>query len=209
MSSRHTLGCMPVELLELTASYIHSLQDIVSFALTCQKCKEATVPRYTEYRVISCHYRRSDVWGHLEARPDLAKNVRKLSIVCDGPPAIKLPERFPSTLLKGQEREYQSLSPGESLKLVARAIRKMTTIVNCSWTADLLFEFPDEQSAEEDMWSALSKSTSLEHLSFCEPWNYRILYTHDIYTESNHPVRSFVCLSLFSNNFSRFGLSQI
>jgi hypothetical protein len=203
---------MPLELLELTASYVHSRRDIVSLALTCQKFKEVTVPRYTEYRVISCHYHRSDVWAHLEARPDLARNVRKLAIVCDGPPAISVPERFPSTLLKGRDHIGQYLSPGERLKLVARAIRKMTSLMTCSWTTDFLFESPDEQEAEEDICSALSKCKYLEHLSFSEPWNYRILYTHNTYTEPNHPVRQ-IFLPLperpAQSLYHSFGLLQI
>lgn len=177
---------IPLELLELTASHLQSRDDILALALTCRKCKQATIPRYSEYRVVCCHYRRSDVWKHLYARSDLANNIRKLTILCDGP---SVTERAPSTLLDLNPENDVWLSPGERLQLVAQAVQKMTALETFSWYADMEFEAPDEQEAEEDVWSALSKCRHLKDLHFSEPFNYRLLYTQDNFTRSNHPVR--------------------
>lgn len=177
---------IPLELLELTASHLDSRDDIIALALTCRKCKQATIPRYSEYRIIRCHYRRSDVWEHLHIRPDLAKNVRKLTVLCDGP---SVTERVPSTFLEGQHPDADVwLSSGERLQLVARAVHRMTSLDNFAWFADLEFEAQDEQEAEEDIWRALGRCKHLEHLHFSEPFNYRLLYTQDTYTRSTHPV---------------------
>lgn len=100
-------------------------------------------------------------------------------------------ERFPFTLLKGYDPDEDSaLSPGEQLVLVAHAISKMSALVNFSWTTDLHFEMPDEQEAEAAIWRAISQCKRLRHLHFSEPYNHRLLFTHDTYTHSEYPVRA-------------------
>ncbi|KAJ7043127.1 hypothetical protein C8F04DRAFT_1029103 [Mycena alexandri] len=88
---------LPFDITELILGRIESRRDLVSFAATSTACKELVIPRHTEYRTLrlSGH---PEVWAHLAERPDLARNIRDVTISEAARRTSAEPQRYPTTL---------------------------------------------------------------------------------------------------------------
>ncbi|KIJ24921.1 hypothetical protein M422DRAFT_98664, partial [Sphaerobolus stellatus SS14] len=69
-----------VELLEKIVGYIDSVINLLSFALTCRELCVLIIPWHIEYRWISCHPGRTDIWKMLSIKPHLAARLQHLEI---------------------------------------------------------------------------------------------------------------------------------
>ncbi|KAH9056538.1 hypothetical protein EDB87DRAFT_1566477, partial [Lactarius vividus] len=64
---------LPVELLDLIASFVPTHRDLVSLALTCHAIAYMVIPAHTAYRTIRIHSQRGPAsWATIAARPDRA-----------------------------------------------------------------------------------------------------------------------------------------
>ncbi|KIJ53607.1 hypothetical protein M422DRAFT_107211, partial [Sphaerobolus stellatus SS14] len=66
----------PFELLEYIIHNIENVSDLLSFALTSRAFCALIIPWHIEYRWISCHHGRTNLWKTLCNKPYLATRIR-------------------------------------------------------------------------------------------------------------------------------------
>ncbi|KAJ7684595.1 hypothetical protein DFH06DRAFT_1073348 [Mycena polygramma] len=121
---------LPFDICEQILGRVDSRRDLVSFAAASTACKVLVIPTHTEYRTL-CVGNRPEVWAHLAQRPDLAGNIRAVTIR-NAPAwnfAFEKPERHPVTLLD------QSIAPETVGANICLALRSMDSLCSFTWVA--------------------------------------------------------------------------
>ncbi|KIJ37256.1 hypothetical protein M422DRAFT_104264, partial [Sphaerobolus stellatus SS14] len=72
---------LPVELLEYIVNNIPNVSDLLSFALTSRAFCALIIPWHIEYRTISCHPGRTNLWKTLIRKPYLAARLQNLEFL--------------------------------------------------------------------------------------------------------------------------------
>ncbi|KAJ7736521.1 hypothetical protein B0H14DRAFT_2993742 [Mycena olivaceomarginata] len=105
----------PLEVTELILGRVESRRDLVSFAAASTACKELVIPRHTEYRTLRVGHA-PEIWAHLAQRPDLARNIRHVTI--RGAPSLKIYSLSPSFIVN-----------------ICEALRSMKFLRSFTWIA--------------------------------------------------------------------------
>ncbi|KAH9008469.1 hypothetical protein EDB84DRAFT_1281098, partial [Lactarius hengduanensis] len=64
---------LPVELLDLIASFVPTHRDLVSLALTCHAIAYMAIPAHTAYRTLRIHSQRGPALGRLSPHARTAR----------------------------------------------------------------------------------------------------------------------------------------
>ncbi|KAK7035746.1 F-box domain-containing protein [Favolaschia claudopus] len=149
---------LPFDVTELILSRVDSRRDLISFAATSSECKELVVPRHSEYRELRVRDK-PEVWAHLCQRPDLAKNVRRVTI--QGPTTKSKPERYPTTLL--DSTVLPEVDTAQTIASICQALGNMEYLRSFTWIAACTPTDPYVESRHlyRDIFSALKTSKSL------------------------------------------------
>ncbi|KAJ6547004.1 hypothetical protein B0H19DRAFT_1163483 [Mycena capillaripes] len=149
---------LPFDITELILCRVESRRDLISFAAASTACKELVIPRHTEYRTLRLG-NRPEVWAHLAQRPDLARNVRAVTI--RGAPAQwkarPKPERYPVTLVDAAAS--QSDAPDTVIANICQALRNMENLHSFIWIAP--WTNPETPQFYYDVFRVLKDSKSL------------------------------------------------
>ncbi|KAJ7837082.1 hypothetical protein B0H14DRAFT_2792829 [Mycena olivaceomarginata] len=151
----------PLEVTELILGRVESRRDLVSFAAASTACKELVIPRHTEYRTLRVGHA-PEIWAHLAQRPDLARNIRHVTI--RGAPSLKIyskPERYPVTLVDAAASAADE--PDTVIGNICEALRSMKFLRSFTWIAAWspmgpYLDFPHYYS---DIFQVLKESKSL------------------------------------------------
>jgi hypothetical protein len=151
----------PLEVTELILGRVESRRDLVSFAAASTACKELVIPRHTEYRTLRIGHA-PEIWAHLAQRPDLARNIRHITI--RGAPSLKIyskPERYPVTLVDAAASAADE--PDTVIGNICEALRSMKFLRSFTWIAawSPMGPYPDFSHYYSDIFQVLKESTSL------------------------------------------------
>ncbi len=92
---------LPIELLDLIASFVAIHRDLVSLALTCHALAHIVIPAHATYRTIRIHSQRGPApWVTIAARTDSAAGVRFLVLFDQSEEGRFLPACAPSIALE-------------------------------------------------------------------------------------------------------------
>lgn len=198
MSKSTAFPDLPTEILDQFASGLDSRADLLSLAIACRSCTDIIIPRHIQYRVIRCKLR-SPVWSHLNARPDLARNVRVVHIIpvtlaCD------LREVLPSTLVDIASPESDASSDGlhRILRAVTDAFSRMEGLQTFRWPK---LE-PAQGSLEKGFWEVLQQQTSLANFTFPDLQSLHVPVCATVQPNSIHMVAHVLTTTFLSRNFS-------
>ncbi|KAF7353657.1 F-box domain-containing protein [Mycena venus] len=152
---------LPFDVTEQILGRVECRGDLVSFAAASTACKELVIPRHTEYRVLRVGDR-PEIWAHLHGRPDLARNIRHVTI--RGAPPLKIyskPERYPVSLV--DTTVLRSDSPETVISNICQALRSMDSLRSFTWIAawSPLGPYIDFPHYYNDVFQALKDSKSL------------------------------------------------
>ncbi|KAH9046341.1 hypothetical protein EDB83DRAFT_2404658 [Lactarius deliciosus] len=173
---------LPVELLDLIASFVPTHRDLVSLALTCHAIAYMVIPAHTAYRTLRIHSQRGPApWTTIAARPDRAAGVRCLVLFDQSEEGRFLPERAPSIALasaaspakrrRGAWKAHGGGWNAESLEAAASAVRVMpnlhTLVFSGSFRRGRALEC---RTAEMNFWAAVAGTNgSLRCLEYAQP----------------------------------------
>ncbi|KAI9434792.1 hypothetical protein H4582DRAFT_743801 [Lactarius indigo] len=173
---------LPVELLDLIASFIPTHRDLVSLALTCHTLAHIVIPTHAAYRTIRIHSQRgSNPWATIAARPDRAAGVRCLVLFDQSEEGRFLPERAPSVALastissvKPRRGTWKAQGGGwsaETLEAAASAVRVMPNLHTLVFSGFLRRRrAPECHASEMKFWAAVAGTQgSLRHLEYSQP----------------------------------------
>lgn len=192
-----TLLRLPVELLDLIASYVSTHRDLVSLALTCQTLAHIVIPAHSAYRTIRIHSRRGPApWATIAARPDRAAGVRCLVLFDQSDEERFLPERAPVAATSPAMPKPRGAGPAEAwkprgrgwnagtLSAAASAVRAMPNLHTLVFSGSLRrCRVPECRASEMKFWAAVAGTCgSLKRLEYAQP-------PHDVPTP---PPRSIV-----------------
>ncbi|KAJ7273121.1 hypothetical protein C8J57DRAFT_266599 [Mycena rebaudengoi] len=128
---------LPLDILDPILSHIE-YPDLVSFAAVSRACKELVIPRHAEYRVLRLESNRPAVWAHLAQRPDLARNIRRVTII-ESDELKNISERCPVTLVEsaahctGRETEMSGEEAEMAASNIFQALGNMHSLRSFSW----------------------------------------------------------------------------
>ncbi len=175
---------LPVELLDLIASFVATHRDLVSLALTCHALAHIVIPTHAAYRTIRIHSQRGPApWATIAARPDRAAGVRCLVLFDQSEAGRFLPERAPSIALgsamsyvkpmHSRCRVWNTRSSGwsvETLEAAASAVRVMPNLHTLVFSGPLRRgRAPECRAAEMKFWAAVSGTHgSLRRLEYVQ-----------------------------------------
>jgi hypothetical protein len=175
---------LPVELLDLIASYVATHRDIISLALTCQTLAHIVIPAHAAYRTIRLHSRRGPApWATIAARPDRAAGVRCLVLFDQSDEERFLPERAPvsatSPLMPkpGRVGPITAWKPrgrgwnAGTLEAAAGAVRAMPNLQTLVFSGSLRrCRVPECRASEMTFWAAVAGTCgSLKRLEYAQP----------------------------------------
>ncbi|KDR78203.1 hypothetical protein GALMADRAFT_224572 [Galerina marginata CBS 339.88] len=72
---------LPFDIKDHILSLVEEPRDLLSFGLASKEWASMIIPVHTEYRELRVYSSRPDVWKHLAARADLAKNIRTIRLM--------------------------------------------------------------------------------------------------------------------------------
>ncbi|KAJ7491271.1 hypothetical protein FB451DRAFT_1222606 [Mycena latifolia] len=163
---------LPFDIIDVILSGIPCHRDLVSFAAVSRACNELVVPRHTEYRTLRLGSTpHPEVWAHLAQRPDLARNIREVTIR-EG--ALDLttsestePERYPTALVDTSPSQSH---PSVTVSHICQALRSMDTLRCFTWVEPLNSRGPyyDIPNYYYDVFHALKDSKSLVQLKLLD-----------------------------------------
>ena len=121
---------LPVELLDLIASFVTTHRDIISLALTCSTLSQILIPAHATYRTIRIHSRRGPTpLVTISGRPDRAAGVRCFVLFDQWEEGRFLPERAPSIATScGRTEPHRRGWNSETLEAAARAVQAMPNL---------------------------------------------------------------------------------
>ncbi|KAH9955860.1 hypothetical protein BC827DRAFT_828175 [Russula dissimulans] len=164
---------LPIELLDLIASFVPTHKDLVALALTCHTLKQIVIPAHAAYRTIRLHSRRGSIpWEDIAACPDRAAGIQSVVLFDDhSEQAHYLPERAPNLVAlpdpKGHRCKRRGLT-AETLVAAASALLVMPNVHSLAFSASLLHDTPVCHAAETLFWTAISSHGSLRRLEYTQ-----------------------------------------
>jgi len=169
-STSSPLLWLPIELLDLIASFVATHKDLVALALTCRTLKQIVIPIHAAYRTIRLHGRRgSPPWEHIAACPDRAAGIRSVVLFDHSEQARYLPERAPNLVTqpnpKGGRRCKERGLTAETLLAAASALLMMPNVHSLVFSAS---PSHDCHAAETSFWAAISSRSSLRRLEYTQ-----------------------------------------
>ncbi|KIJ44655.1 hypothetical protein M422DRAFT_779290 [Sphaerobolus stellatus SS14] len=129
-----SLSSQPFDILDRIAFAIENPRDILALGLTSRQSHDIVFPEHIEYRNLSCHLNRTEIWEILRTNPGLACRFYHLAINEDKDLQTKVTvDTAPSAWGAFQEREP---GPGDfgGMRL-AQAVTLMHNLVHFSWTS--------------------------------------------------------------------------
>jgi len=183
---------LPVELLDLIASFIATHKDLVALALTCRTLKKIVIPAHAAYRTIRLHgLRGSTPWEDIAACPDRAAGIRSIVLFDHSEQVRYLPERAPKLATlpdppKGRRCKGRGLT-AETLVAAAGALLVMPNVHSLVFSVSL---WHDCHAAETSFWAAISSRAFLRRLEYIQalyPPAPLPRYTSDVHL---YPVRA-------------------
>ncbi|KAJ7118749.1 hypothetical protein C8R44DRAFT_706889 [Mycena epipterygia] len=159
---------LPFDILDLIAGSISSHRDLVSLAAVSSACKELVLPRHTEYRTLRLGSAHPEVWAHLAQRPDLARNIREVTIR-EGAPGWKTskkPERYPVTLVGESTVNAATIV----ISNICQALRSMDSLQRFTWVEawSPSGSYHDMAQYYHGVFQALKESKSLVQLKIVD-----------------------------------------
>lgn len=175
---------LPIELLDLIASFVATHRDLVSLALTCHALARIVIPAHAAYRTIRIHSQRGSApWVTIAARPDRAAGVRCLVLFDQSDEGRFLPERAPSIALAPAASSVKPRRAGrgvwkvngggwnaETLEAAASAVRVMPNLHTLVVSGSLRrSRAPECGAAEMKFWAAVAGTHgSLKRLEYAQ-----------------------------------------
>ena len=211
-SSTAPLLLLPVELLDLIASYVAIHRDLVSLALTCQTLAHIVIPEHAAYRTIRIHSRRGPApWATIAARPDRAAGVRCLVLFDQSEEERFLPERAPVSAtslapLKPRRADHTGAWKPRgrgwdagTLEAAAGAVRAMPNLHTLVFSGPLRrCRAPECRASELKFWAAVVGTCgSLKRLEYTQP-------PRDVQTPPSRSIAEVHPVSLLTEVFRRF-----
>ena len=171
---------LPVELLDLIASFVTTHRDIVSLALTCHALSRIVIPAHAAYRTIRIHSQRGPVpWATIAARPDRAAGIRCLVLFDQSEEGRFLPERAPTAALASATSCMKPRRAGprgrgwnaETLEAAASAVRAMPNLHTLVFSGSLRrCRAPECRATETKFWEAVAGTCgTLRRLEYAQP----------------------------------------
>ncbi|KAF8266745.1 hypothetical protein EI94DRAFT_137841 [Lactarius quietus] len=178
---------LPIELLDLIASFVATHRDLVSLALSCHVLAHIVLPAHAAYRTIRIHGQRGPTpWVTIASRPNCAAGVRCLVLFDQSEEDRFLPERAPSTALISATSAVKLKRAGvggtckprgngwntETLEVVASAVRAMPNLHTLVFSGSLWRgRAPECRAAEMKFWAAVVAGAcgSLRRLEYSQP----------------------------------------
>lgn len=172
-----SLASFPIELLELISSEIELRADLFAFALTCSRLRNIVIPNHLEYRTLCVSTHHAGVWNHLLERPDLAANIRSLTLYVGHPDAfapifrddIPVAWRAP---VGTANFAFWRRTPTEMLEEVFRLMRRARSLdVHVTWIPDddEVQDVETFASAQDVLDVSCASLSALEDLTICAP----------------------------------------
>ncbi|KAI0260322.1 hypothetical protein BC834DRAFT_973575 [Gloeopeniophorella convolvens] len=164
---------LPVELLDLIASFVATHRDVVALALVCRGLTDVVIPAHTAYRAVRLLGRRGPTpWAHLASRPDRAAGVRSVVLFDRLGEARYIPERMPPCLEAAPPPRKECLRvKTETLLAAAGALRAMPNLHSLVFSGSLSRDTPARHAAEAAFWEAAGVHGTLRHLEYTQPLN--------------------------------------
>lgn len=212
-SSTAPLLLLPVELLDLIASYVAIHRDLVSLALTCQTLAHIVIPEHAAYRTIRIHSRRGSApWTTIAARPDRAAGVRSLVLFDQSEEERFLPERAPVSATSFAPVEPRRADhagawkprgrgwDAGTLEAAAGAVRAMPNLHTLVFSGPLRrCRVPECRASELKFWAAVVGTCgSLKRFEYTQP-------PRDVQTPPPRSIAEVHPVSLLTEVFRRFG----
>ncbi|KAI0047340.1 hypothetical protein FA95DRAFT_1231347 [Auriscalpium vulgare] len=123
---------VPNEILELIVVNVDAPRDLRALACVCRSLRRVISPRHLEYREVTITSGDSAVWVHLAQRPDLARNVRRLTLQQWSEPE----SRLPTTLVATHAAKACAECP--RVRAVRNMVNLSTVVVN-GWKTSLAY----------------------------------------------------------------------
>ncbi|KAJ7168276.1 hypothetical protein C8R43DRAFT_145219 [Mycena crocata] len=134
----HTLALflsnLPFDIIDLILGRVESHRDLVAFAAVSRACKELVVPCHTEYRTLRLGSTRPEIWAHLVQRPDLARNIREVTLTegAVGWKSLSKSERYPMTLVELASSQSDTAAD-IVICHICQALRSMVALRSFIW----------------------------------------------------------------------------
>jgi hypothetical protein len=162
-----SITCFPLELLECFMRAIDARQDLLSLALTCSHLHDIIIPNHLDYRSLRVSTHHTDIWDHLLAQPNLAANVRTLTLYVGHPDAfapifrdeVRVTFRAPRGFAQAASWMHPSTDTLASVFRILRAAHALE--LHVSW-------IPDEDETQ-DVDAFRSASGVLDAACVCMP----------------------------------------
>ncbi|KAJ7702247.1 hypothetical protein B0H17DRAFT_137957 [Mycena rosella] len=180
------LAELPFDIIDLIISAIPSHRDLVSLAAVSTTCKDLIIPRHTEYRRLRLEAPHPEVWAHLAQRPDLARNIREVTIREGapglGPSEFTGPERYPIALVEAPSQSHPAATVASH---ICQALRNMDALRNFTWVEAWhpRGSFYNMPNYHHDVFQALKDSKSLVQLKLLDTMD-----IHDAVNVEDYPL---------------------
>ncbi|KAF8917912.1 hypothetical protein CPB85DRAFT_1214527 [Mucidula mucida] len=158
-SRRTLITRQPTEILDAIVFHIDSKQDLLSFALSCQRMYGIVIPRHFDYRHLRCKVSSISVWNHLIVNRSLAKNVRRLEIMDERSAET---EYVPSGIMVS-DTDLESTDDELSMhdkqeRFLVAALTRMASLASFTWSCN------HSPMSIGNVWPTLLKCRSLEEV---------------------------------------------
>ena len=126
-----TLDNLPFDIKDDIISSVDATSDLLRLALANKEWASMVIPNHIEYRELKVRIDHAEVWQHLAARADLAKNIRSVRIMRQITSNIK---RSSTTLTDFVEEGNANLaSPEDRSPEMLRALSNFKSLQRFTW----------------------------------------------------------------------------
>ncbi|KAI9452562.1 hypothetical protein BJY52DRAFT_1226064 [Lactarius psammicola] len=169
------LSQLPVELLDLIASFVATHCDLISLALTCRALAHIVIPAHAAYRTIRVRSQRGPApWVTIAARPDRAAGSEEGRFLPERTPSIALGPAAssvkPGRAGRGVWKAHSGRWSAETLEAAASAVRVMPNLHTLVFSGTLRRGREREcRATETRFWAAVAGTHgSLRRLEYAQ-----------------------------------------
>ncbi|KIJ56025.1 hypothetical protein M422DRAFT_773994 [Sphaerobolus stellatus SS14] len=156
------------EVFEMIVGYVDLTKDLLNVALICKSLYKMVIPHHTHFRELEIPIEDDPFFGILASRPNIAANVRHLTIEPPRSPFQPLPP-WMSSLAIDDLRSYLTLMIDEAVQF-PKAVAQMHNLETFSWLGSLP---SSRKEVMYDAFEAISSCLSLKSLAFRQAHKYK------------------------------------